>query len=151
MFVQLTKEYLGRPAGERIDLAEADAQQLIGQGVAEAVPDDPLAPLLANLTGSLNRAIDARLKEFAQAQTRSRRHAIPILFGEGGDGDPKQTFGQFLLAVRRRDHAALDRMGSRFCEWEHTGQKVALSTQTGTQGGLIQQLAIAETPDQTRR
>jgi HK97 family phage major capsid protein len=135
MFVQLTKEYLGRPAGERIDLAEADAQQLIGQGVAEAVADDPLAPLLANLTGSLHRAIDARLKEFAQAQTRSRRHAIPILFGEDGDGDPKQTFGQFLLAVRRRDQAALDRMGSRFCEWEHTGQKVALSTQTGTQGG----------------
>src|SRR5262249_44736846 len=43
--------------------------------------------------------------------------------------------GQFLLAVRRRDHATLDRMGSRFCEWENIGQKVALSTQTGTQGG----------------
>jgi HK97 family phage major capsid protein len=60
---------------------------------------------------------------------------VPLLFGPGGEGDPKQTFGQFLLAVRRRDHAALDRMGSRFCEWENTGQKTALATQTGTQGG----------------
>src|SRR5262245_43288613 len=144
MFIQLTKDFLGRKPGERIDVSEADAHHLMGQGVADVVKDDPLAPLLtrsaetllANLTSSLNASIDSALKEFAQTQTRSRRNAVPLLFGEGSSGDPKRTFGQFLLAVRNRDHHTLEKLGSRFCEWEATGQKAALSTQTGAQGGF---------------
>ena len=42
MFVQLTKEFLGKPAGERIDVADADADQLIRQGWAQPVDDDVL-------------------------------------------------------------------------------------------------------------
>jgi HK97 family phage major capsid protein len=60
---------------------------------------------------------------------------VPLIFGEGSNGDPKRTFGRFLLAVRHRDHHTLEQLGSRFCEWETGGQKAALSTQTGTQGG----------------
>jgi HK97 family phage major capsid protein len=143
VFIELKKEYLGNPAGKRIDVAEPDAQHLISQGTAAAVVDDPIAPLLArsvdtllaNLTRTLNSTLDAALAEFAQAQTRSRRHAAPILFGAGSHGEPKRTFGQFLLAVRNHDHRALEEMGSRWCEWETAGQKTALSTQTGAQGG----------------
>ena len=36
MFVELTKEFLGRRAGERIDVAEADARQLLAAGTARA-------------------------------------------------------------------------------------------------------------------
>src|SRR5688572_8336795 len=37
MFVQLTREFLGKPAGERIDVAEADADHLVRQGLAEPI------------------------------------------------------------------------------------------------------------------
>jgi hypothetical protein len=42
MFVQLTKEFLGKPIGERIDVADADADQLIRQGWAQAIDNDVL-------------------------------------------------------------------------------------------------------------
>jgi hypothetical protein len=47
VFIQLTKEFLGKKAGERIDVAEADAAQLVRQGVAMPVADDPITPAVA--------------------------------------------------------------------------------------------------------
>jgi hypothetical protein len=47
MFVQLTREYLGRKAGERIELAEADAAGLLAAGTATAVTDDVVTPLVS--------------------------------------------------------------------------------------------------------
>lgn len=104
---------------------------------------DPLAPLLAksmegllaNMTKSLNDTIDATLKAFAAEQVKSRRNGNPAIFGKGGEGDPRRTFGSFLLAVRNRDAKALEEMGSHFVEWEEVEKKTAMSTQTGTQGG----------------
>ncbi len=40
MFVELKKSFLGRAAGERIDVSEDDARQLVQQGTAVAVTDD---------------------------------------------------------------------------------------------------------------
>src|SRR5438552_3992271 len=37
VFIQLKKEFLGRPIGERIDLAEGEARSVIDNGIAEAV------------------------------------------------------------------------------------------------------------------
>ena len=37
MFVQLTKDFLGRKAGERIDVSDADGQQLFQSGAATLV------------------------------------------------------------------------------------------------------------------
>src|SRR5207244_974196 len=54
MFVQLTRDYLGRKAGERIDLSEADAAPLLSSGAAEAVRDDLLTPMI-------HRALDSAL------------------------------------------------------------------------------------------
>jgi HK97 family phage major capsid protein len=145
MFVQLKKNFQGQTPGARIDVAEADAQTLIESGIAEAVQGDPLAPLLqksmegmlANLTKTLNDTIDAALKEFAKAQTKSRKNAVPAIFGDTGEGDPKKTFGQFLLAVRHKNVQLLEEMGSKFAEWD-TGQKASsMSTQTGTTGGYL--------------
>ena len=45
MFVQLTKEFLGKPVGERIDVAEHDADQLIRQGWAQPIDDDVMTPM----------------------------------------------------------------------------------------------------------
>jgi len=140
MFIQLTRDYLGRKAGERLDVGDDDARTLLSQGVAQAVAGDALndtvqravTETMARLNGSLQQSVEAALKQFADAQSRSRKNASPLLFGTGGSGDPDRTFGRFLLAVRNGDQKALEAMGSRFAEWEG---KAALSTQTGTQGG----------------
>src|SRR5690242_4309836 len=113
---------------------------LVAQGVAREVTHDPLGPLVAQtmekamdkLSEGIGTAVDAALKQFAQAQARSRKNAVPAIFGEGGTGDPKRTFGAFLLAVRTGDQKALEEMGSRWVEWESASQKTAMSTQTGT-------------------
>src|SRR5712692_10732536 len=56
VFIQLTKEFLGKKVGERIDVAEADAAQLVRQGVAVHVADDPLTPAVAKaLEGAFAR------------------------------------------------------------------------------------------------
>jgi len=145
MFIRLKQAYFGRQPGEQVDVDEAHAKSLVAQGIAEEVKEDPIAPiiakslegLMANLTQGLNGAVESALKQFAQAQTLSRKNQRPRIFGAEGNGDPKHTFGAFLLAVRNRDIKALEEMGSRFCEWESTSQKAAMSTQTGTTGGYL--------------
>jgi hypothetical protein len=101
MFVQLTKDFLGRRAGERIDVSPADAQQLVAAGSATTVADDPIAGAVGRaLEGALGRhaqaldaAVNQALKSIADAQGQARRHAVPALFGPGGDGDPRRCFG----------------------------------------------------------
>src|SRR5262249_14321530 len=145
MFVQLIRDFLGKKAGERIDLAESDAMTLVQSGAAVAVPDDVITPMvnraldqaLAGVAGQVQSALDTTLKEFAQAQAKSRRGAVPAIFGEAGRGDPKRTFGRFLLAVRSHDVKTLEEMGSRFVEWDDVEKKTAMSTQTGTTGGYL--------------
>jgi HK97 family phage major capsid protein len=145
MFVQLTREFLGRQPGERLDLAEADAKTLIAAGTACPVTDDPITPLVqqaldrasAGLAGQVQSAVDVALKQFASAQALSRRNAVPAIFGPHQAGDTQRTFGRFLLAVRHNDRKALDEMGSRFVEWDDVTTKTAMSTQTGTTGGYL--------------
>src|SRR5436305_1213703 len=94
MFVQLTKDFLGKKAGERLDVGESDASQLIAAGAAVAVTDDPITPLvsralesaLGGFTRGLDTAITETLKRYADAQSQARRHAAPALFGPGGGG-----------------------------------------------------------------
>ncbi|MBY0232128.1 MAG: hypothetical protein K2W96_22855, partial [Gemmataceae bacterium] len=94
MFVQLTREFLGRQPGERIDLAEADAKTLVAAGTAVPVADDPVGPLVQQalaraadgLAGQVQSAVDAALKQFASAQALSRKHNVPAIFGPGGQG-----------------------------------------------------------------
>ena len=101
MFVQLTKAFLGKPVGERIDLSEEDAKSLIAQQLAVPVTDDLITPAVSKalesaftkFTQSLDGIVNASLKAFADAQARSHRNAVPLIFGENGDGDPKKCFG----------------------------------------------------------
>lgn len=144
MFIELLKDFLGHRPGERIDVGEDDAHRLIEAGVARAVEGDPLAEAvtqamtstLGKFTQGLENAVDSALRDFAQAQTQSRRNAILRIFGDGGQGDPTHTFGSFLLAVRRGDRKALEEMGSTYQDWTGEPQgKAALTSSDGTQGG----------------
>ena len=101
MFIQLHKDFLGKKAGERLDLAEADARPLFQNGTASAVGDDALTPAVsraldgafARYAQGLDALVNQSLKAFADAQTQARRHAVPALFGPGGTGDPRKSFG----------------------------------------------------------
>jgi HK97 family phage major capsid protein len=146
MFVELKKDYLNQPAGARIDVDEPVAQALITQQVARACDADPLAPvinrsiesLLGNVTKSLNDTIDATLKQFAAELAKSRKNAVPAIFGNQGSGDPRRTFGKFLLAVRTGDQKAIEEMGGRWADWDGgVAQKAALNTNVGVQGGYV--------------
>ena len=117
MFVELLKDFLGKKAGERIHVGEAEGRQLINAGVAKAVSDDPLTPLVTKAMESalsgFNRGLDAiiteTLKQFSQAQGMARKHAVPVLFGPGGNGDPRKSFGDWLLACARNDARYLEK------------------------------------------
>jgi HK97 family phage major capsid protein len=141
MFVQLTKEFMGNAIGKRIDVAEADARHLLENGVAIPVPGDPLAPAIskalegafAKFTQSLDGAVNASLKAFADAQTQGRRHAVPAIFGDSGGGDPRKSFGDWCLAVARNDRNYLEKhYNSQFHEWQ---TKAALGDASGVTGG----------------
>ena len=52
MFLQLLKDFLGKPAGERIDVAEADAKALVAQQIR--------CPFRAPFKGLSALAVEAR-------------------------------------------------------------------------------------------
>jgi hypothetical protein len=110
MFVQLQKEFLGKKPGERIDVDKEHAEKLIELGVAGPVTDDLITPAVskalegafAKFTQALDGVIEQSLKQFANAQTLAKKHAVPAIFGdmgEGGEGDKKHNFADWLLAV----------------------------------------------------
>jgi HK97 family phage major capsid protein len=133
MIVEFIKPHLSHPTGERVDLSEADANDLAARGIAKKIDDDPLAEVVAK---TINLQIERALKDFASKLTLSKKNALPAIFGHGA-GDPEDTFGSFLLAVRTRDHKRLEGMGSSYADWHgRTGRKVALNEQSGPQGGF---------------
>jgi hypothetical protein len=108
MFVQLQKEFLGRKPGERIDVSESDANALIAQQLATPVTDDLITPAVqrameqafSGFQKDLDAVINAALKQFQGAQQKSRKNAVPAIFGDNGDGDPHgKTFGDWLVNV----------------------------------------------------
>jgi HK97 family phage major capsid protein len=141
MFIKLTKDFLGKKAGETLHAGDEEAQSLLASGVAMQVTDDPITPIitrglesaLGGFTKGLDGIITQTLQKFAQAQTHSRKNAVPAIFGPGGNGDPQRTFGDFCLAVARKDARYLEtHYNSKFVEYT---QKAALAEASGTTGG----------------
>jgi HK97 family phage major capsid protein len=142
MFVELKKPFLGRAAGERLDVSDADARQLVQQQVAVALADDPISPAvgkaldaaLARCGQRIDEAVNQSLRAFGDARGLARKHAVPALFGPGGDDDPHgRTFGDWALAVARGDRAYLEKhYGSRFVEYRG---KAAMGEASGVTGG----------------
>ncbi len=152
MFVQLTKDYLGCKAGQRMDVSEKDGSHMIAEGHAVAVTDDLITPAVSKamegafgkFTQALDGIIAASLAQFKDAQSQSRKLAVPAIFGQGGEGDTRKCFGDWLATVARagsKNHkAASEAQGrlekvyqSQFNPW----QKAALAESGGTTGGYI--------------
>ncbi len=88
---------------------------------------------LGRQTQAIDAAVNQALKGIADAQGQARRHAVPALFGSGGEGDPRRCFGDWCLAVARDDRNYLEKhYGSRFNEWR---TKAALAEASGVTGG----------------
>lgn len=142
MFVTLKKEWNGQKVGTTLDIdPESVAKTLIQEGFADPVQGDPYGPAIAKavqtsietMTKSMDSVITEALKQFAQAQTKSNKNKIPAIFGQGGEGDPKKTFGDFCLAVSRQDKNYLEKhYGSVFNQWQ---AKAALGDASGATGG----------------
>jgi hypothetical protein len=89
--------------------------------------------------------INAQLTAFQNAQAKSRRNAVPIIFGEGGDGDTHgKTFGDWLVQVAilgspkaspQAKSAAIDRIEKVYSSGFNTWQKAAMADSSGTTGG----------------
>jgi HK97 family phage major capsid protein len=147
MFVQLLKEFMGRKAGERIDVHDTDAHMLISQQLAQPVTDDLITPAVqrameqafSGFQKGLDAVITTALKQFQDAQTQARRHAVPALFGPSGEGDPSgKSFGDWLVQVAilgssksspRAKAEAQDRLEKVY------HQKAAMGESSGTTGG----------------
>jgi HK97 family phage major capsid protein len=140
-WIELLKDTLGKKQGERLALAEADAAPLVSAGIAKWVEDDPIQAAISRgiggaldgFTRGLDQIIAATLKQFADAQTKSRKNGLPQIFGEGNSGDSKKSFGDWALAVARGDRNYLEKhYGSSFVAWQ---QKAALGEASGVTGG----------------
>ena len=143
MFVTLLKDYMGQKAGTTLDVAEEHVGKVLcEQKIAEEVKGDPYSPIIAKamessvgtLTKNLDSIVSEALKQFATAQTKSRKNGTPAIFGNEGEGDPKgKTFGDFLLAVARKDAKYLEaHYHSTFNEWQ---KKAAMADASGATGG----------------
>src|SRR6266446_4557587 len=140
MFVMLTKDWKGRPAGEKIDVPDEFASLLVNQQIAQPC-DDPTPALVAKaveqaagkLTQGVDGVINLALKQFADAQAQARRHAVPAIFGSDGASalgrDPKKNFGDWLLHVARQDDGYLEKT------YGSVRTKAALADARGTVGG----------------
>jgi HK97 family phage major capsid protein len=152
VFVQLLKEWKGKPAGERIDIPDEFAPLLVEQKIAVSLTGDPVHSVVtkameeaaAKWAQSMDSVINLTLKKLQDAQSQARRHAVPAIFGEDGEGDTKRNFGDWLVKVATATigkpkqaaeaAAALEKdYGSQFNPW----QKAAMSELGGATGGYI--------------
>lgn len=159
MFVQLKRDFLGKPAGERIEVADASGEGLIKQGIAEAVsPNEAINQLMTKameaasvkISESIAQTVDAALKQFQDAQSQARKHAVPLIFGTPGvdttrlaiDGNPRRCFGDWLVKVAKacvgrtcdaiQASRDLERdYGTTIAPW----QKAAMGESSGVTGG----------------
>lgn len=103
MFVELVQEYHGKPAGERIHVADADAERLVQQGLATAIADDPIAPLVTRaLQSGLDAAVDRAVQQVLQKRAAGAKAPFAGL-GDSASDDPRAGFknlGEFALAVK---------------------------------------------------
>ena len=150
MWITLKQAHFGKPAGERLEIDDKSAQTLIAGGIAEAYDaaaigqtiDRQFAASMDAFQKSLDERITATLKALAQAQTRSNKNAVPLIFGAQGEGDKNHNFGDWCLAVATKNTKRLvEHYGSQWVDYKGTpwgdqmAQKAAMGEASGVTGG----------------
>jgi hypothetical protein len=111
VFLKLLQEWKGQPAGATVDVPEEYAPLLTEPRIAEAVKDQSVDTLIkqsldaatAKWASRMDQVFNLALQKVQEAQGQAKRHAVPAIFGPCGKGDPRHSFGDWLLAVRRND------------------------------------------------
>ena len=99
MFVELTKDFLGRPVGERIDVSEGDAQHLIAHGIATTLQDDPLTPLITRVVSEqVSGVVDQALSK--HLHKRGRGPSAPSWAPADDPAAGFKNFGEFAQCVK---------------------------------------------------
>src|ERR1041385_7731498 len=103
MFVQLLKELPGNTIGERIDVADADAEQLIRQGWAKAIDAAVLPPTITRaLQTGIDGAVDRALQNFLRTQPAEGKRLPFRGLGDSALDDRRaglKHFGEFRTAA----------------------------------------------------
>jgi HK97 family phage major capsid protein len=92
MIIELKKDFLGKKAGERVGVPLADAEDLVGEGIARVVADDPLMPLI---TEHVSAALDKALADHQRKGVRSA--PFP---GAADQRGGFANFGEFAQCVK---------------------------------------------------
>src|SRR5262245_29676416 len=116
MWCELQKDYLGQKAGARVELDEDVGKALVSKGIAREAPNATIEELvqksaqgmLAQFQKELETQVNGCIKQFGDALALSRKGADRRIFGDGGEGDRKKTFGAFLVAVKSGNVKALE-------------------------------------------
>lgn len=84
---------------------------------------------LSREASAFGRVAAALLRRFAAGRELAKRHRLPLLFGENGDGNPERCWGDFLCRVARNDRAGLEKI--------YGCTKAAMTEDSGTTGGYL--------------
>jgi HK97 family phage major capsid protein len=157
MLIKLVQPFMSQEAGKVIDVSDSDAKALFDQKLAAPAGDDALSPVVAKametamnrVSDSVNLLVESTLRKFQEAQAKSQKSSVPVLFGEGGAGDPGHCFGDWL-------HHAITAICGKGSEpikaaehlEKHYGQsryqaKAAMATSSGTVGGYTVPIEFA--------
>jgi HK97 family phage major capsid protein len=97
--------------------------------MAEGVENTAAEALAEQLAQGLAKAMERKLEEVGRARSLSAKGARAAIFGDGGGGDERRNFADFLLSVRTLDNRRLEDV--------YRSSKAALTTQGGAQGGYL--------------
>jgi hypothetical protein len=101
MLIKLKADFMNQKAGQVVEANDSEAEVLISKGIAEKSSEDAITAivtkasdaLMTKVNDSVSKIIDATLKQFLEAQSQAKKFAMPAIFGQNGDGDPKKNFG----------------------------------------------------------
>src|SRR5438132_6932632 len=158
MLIRLRRDCIGSTGGKVLDVSEADGRRLLGRGIAERAgrhcrsaglgPGNEAAN--AKVSDSVGQIIDTTLRRFADAQEPARKQGVPAIFGDGGKGDPKKNFGDWLRHAiiactgKGKDAAnAADYLEKNYKQLDYQA-KAALGESSGAAGGYTVPTQFAE-------
>jgi HK97 family phage major capsid protein len=104
MQIQLTKDFLGNTAGQRLEVADHDAQTLLDKGIAQPLGQATDDPIQRSIQPVIESSIEKALAKVLQQRSTGRGGQLPFAgLGDQVHDDPKagfKNFGDFALAVR---------------------------------------------------
>jgi HK97 family phage major capsid protein len=132
-----------------MDVADHEGEMLVKQGIADPCGHDALSPVISRameaamtkVSDSVGSIIETSLKRFEEAQELARRNSLPVLFGEGNQGDPKKNFGDWLhhaiKAITGKGRETMDAADYLEKTYKQSSyqQKAALGESSGVTGG----------------